>query len=407
MVITVTYIDNKKREFDSIESITNHNDVTYINCMSCQLTSLPEHMNFPNLKKFHCGYNNLTSLPEHINFPLIEIFYCNHNKLRVLPDNFDANFPLLREFTCEYNQLTSLPDNIHFPNLQYFNCGVNKLTALPKHMRFPNLRVFYCCGNKLTLLPEQMNFPNLQEFYCSRNKLTSLPVCIINWSNLKIIGCTDNAIEYTPQIYRFIRRIYSGSVKKINVYSDTQNVHNSNIQCSVRDSINRLTTRLDLPKFDIEILNDIILADDTLTEHVKSRLIEYCQDESVNSLLLLTFAEVLWYVLNTISNDFKECQEIQIEIKRVLIQEMLDAECKCFTGRMNRVVNCLNGFSPLVDIRISDSEQIGNVIVMLKDKALDSAGQYSPDIHKDIVKAALLERGYNSETVSTWLEYIE
>ena len=107
----------------------------------------------------------------------------------------------------------------------------------------------------------------------------------------------------------------------------------------------------------------------------------------------LTFAEVLWYVLNTISHDFKDSLETQREIKQVLNQEMLDAECKCFTGRINRVVNCLNGFSPLVDIKISDCEQIGNVIVMLKDKSLDSEGNYSVSRHKQLVEHELQERG--------------
>ena len=98
---------------------------------------------------------------------------------------------------------------------------------------------------------------------------------------------------------------------------------------------------------------------------------------------------------------------MKVFIKRVLNQEMQDAECKCFTGRMNRVVNCLNGFSPLVDIRIGDGEQIGNVIVMMKDKAQDYEGNYSVSRHKQLVEHELRERGYDSETVSQWLGYIE
>jgi hypothetical protein len=136
-------------------------------------------------------------------------------------------------------------------------------------------------------------------------------------------------------------------------------------------------------------------------------LIEYCQDETVHSLLLLTFSEVLWFVLNTISHDFSDSLETKHEIMQVLNQEILDSECKCFTGRMNRVINCLNGFSSLVDIRISDSEQIGNVIVILRDKALDSSGNYTVEIHKDLVKTELEARGYESDIILQWLEHIE
>ena len=428
MVVTVKYIgDEKEYKFDSIEQITNNANVIYINfsnnnltclpenmnfpnlqyisCCNNKLTFLPENMNFPNLHGFSCSYNKLDSLPENMNFPNLQYISCCNNKLTFLPENMDNTN--LQVFNCSGNKLTSLPDNMNFPLLREFYCGNNELTFLPENMNLPNLQEFYCNGNQLASLPENMNFPLLREFYCARNNLTTLPICIINWRNLRIIDYSENEIELSPQLARFINRIRSGSVTKINVYGDNQNVHNSSIQSSVRDSINRLTTRTDVPKFDTEILNTMILSDEVITPSVKSQLIEYCADDSAHSLLLLTFAEVLWYVLNTITTDFNDSLETQNEIKRVLNQEMLDAECKCFTGRMNRVVNCLNGFSPLVDIKISDGEQIGNVIVMLKDKALDSEGNYSVAMHKQLVEHELRERGYDSEIIYQWLEYIE
>ena len=80
----------------------------------------------------------------------------------------------------------------------------------------------------------------------------------------------------------------------------------------------------------------------------KSLLFEYVADTTVHSLLLLTFSEVLWFIIQTIITNFTDI--IQVEIFMILNQEILDADCKCFTGRMNRVINCLNGFSPLVNI---------------------------------------------------------
>ena len=86
----------------------------------------------------------------------------------------------------------------------------------------------------------------------------------------------------------------------------------------------------------------------------KSLLFEYVADTTVHSLLLLTFSEVLWFIIQTIITNFTDI--IQVEIFMILNQEILDADCKCFTGRMNRVINCLNGFSPLVSINIKDGE---------------------------------------------------
>ena len=407
MTVTVKYSDETIYKFDRIEEITNPENVIYINCSDNQLESLPKNMDklFPLLQVFYCGKNKLTSLPENMNFPQLTEFYCGHNKLKSLPGNM--NFPQLTHFNCYSNRLTSLPENMNFPLLEKFYCGYNQLTSLPENMNFPQLHVFDCVNNKLTSLPENMNFTQLTEFYCDNNQLVSLPVCIMNWRNLWKIDYSGNEIELSPQLERFINRIHQGSTTKINVYSDTQNVHNSTIQGSVRDSINRLTTRRDLPKFDFAVLNTMILSDDVFLPTVKQQLIEYCQDDSVHSLLLLTFTEVLWYVLITISYDFANDVLVQNEIKRVLNQEIQDAECKCFTGRMNRVVNCLNGFSPLVEVKISDGEQIGNVIVMLQRKALDTGGNYSVEKHKNLVKHELQERGYDSETVSQWLGYIE
>ena len=400
-------LDCSDNKLTSLPDNMNLPNLQVFYCIDSNLISLPENMNFPNLQKLDCSDNKLTSLPDNMNLPNLQVFYCIDNNLISLPDNMGMMFPNLREFYCNNNQLTSLPEIINFSNLQKFYCSYNNLTSLPENMILPSLREFTCNNNQLTSLPEQMNFPNLQSFYCSNNQLTSLPICIMGWRNLLYLEYSGNQIELSLQLARFINQIGSGSVTKINVYSDTQNVHNSNIQCSVRDSINRLTTRLDLPKFDAKILNALILTDSIITPSVKAQLVEYCRDDTPHSLLLLTFAEVLWHILTTIATDFKDSPETQTEIKRVLNQEMQDAERKCFTGRMNRVVNCLNGFSPLVDIRISDSEQIGNVIVMLKAKALDAKGNYSGSRHKQLVKHELQERGYDSETVSTWLEYIE
>ena len=71
----------------------------------------------------------------------------------------------------------------------------------------------------------------------------------------------------------------------------------------------------------------------------------------------------MWFIIQTIITDFSDI--IQEEIFKVLNQEIIDADCKCFTVRMNRVIRayaCLNWFSPLVNINIKDVEQIGNII---------------------------------------------
>ena len=84
------------------------------------------------------------------------------------------------------------------------------------------------------------------------------------------------------------------------------------------------------------------------------------QDDSVHSVLNITFKELFVAVINRIEqNDHKE------EIKKVLNVEMHESLCKCFTGRMSRLINCLNEFNNLVSITISSAEQISNVIILI------------------------------------------
>ena len=378
----------------------NFPNLQKLNCCYNKLTQLPKNMNFLNLQKLNCCYNKLTQLPKNMNLPNLQELNCFENKLTQLPENM--NFPNLQKLICSSNQLTQLPKNMNFPNLQELNCFDNKLTQLHENMNFPNLQKIYCLNNQLTQLPENINLPNLRVLYCSDNELTILPLYILNFRHLHEINYENNEIELSPQIARFIHRIQNGNTNNLNVYNDTQNIHNANIQVSVKDSINNITTRTDLPKFNQVALIDYILKDDTLLN--KEQLIEYSNDENVHSLLLLTFAEVLWYTLQTIIKDFDG--DIQQEIKTILNQEMDDAECKCFTGRINRIINCLNGFSPLVSINISDNEQIGNIIVIIKEK-LELTNSYTIETHKELVKNELVERGYSKDIIDTWIGFIE
>jgi hypothetical protein len=85
---------------------------------------------------------------------------------------------------------------------------------------------------------------------------------------------------------------------------------------------------------------------------------------------------------------------------------MLDSECKCFTGRITRLVNCLNGLSDLVKINISNNQQIGNIIIIIKEQ-LGNNYIYTIEKHKELVKNELQERGYNETIINEWLDYIE
>ena len=98
--------------------------------------------------------------------------------------------------------------------------------------------------------------------------------------------------------------------------------------------------------------------------------------------------------------------KIRDEIKQILSQEMDDADCMCFTGRITRLVNSLNGFYPDILIQINSTEQIGNIMEIIRNRLKDE-NKYSLEKFKDVLEKALKERNYDQKIINEWLEYAE
>ena len=148
-----------------------------------------------------------------------------------------------------------------------------------------------------------------------------------------------------PIIQRVIQRIEN--IKKINkdtIYTDRQNVHSSSIQQSIRDSINNLMNAfiVDYPLtyLDWSVLN----------QKNKEIITEYLDCNYIHTMLNITFKELFIAVVIEI-----DClsPDLQIEILKRMNEEMQYSECKCFTGRISRLVNCLSGYSDKVKIQIT------------------------------------------------------
>jgi len=137
-----------------------------------------------------------------------------------------------------------------------------------------------------------------------------------------------------------------------------------------------------------------------LTQHTKEIITEYMDCLEIHSMLNITFKELFTAVV--IEMD-KLSPDLQVEIKKRLNEEMQESECKCFTGRISRLVNCLSGYSNKVVIQISENEEINNIISVIMNKR----GMKTIEILKEEVSVALTERGYDHEKIAKWLKYVD
>ena len=410
-----------------------------------KLTSLPESFGqLRNLQTLKLGNNRLTSLPECVcqleNLQTLDLcdnqlarlpksfgqlinlqtLYLYGNQLRSLPKSF-SQLTNLQVLCLSENKLTTLPKCIEqLVNLITLNLGENKLRSLPKSFgqlvnlhtlslhynqlinipksfgQLVNLNTLYLGNNQLINIPEALGqLVNLNEFSIYANQLTSLPPFLGNLLHLERFNYSNNPIEHIPaNVLRMINRTETVQ----GVYTDAQSVHNSSIQKSLLDSVNRLLA-IPIPTGGKEVINSI-LTDSFLTEDTKARLIEYSEDTSVHTVLNLTFSEMLVVVWNRIETLSKQ----RDEIKKTLNSEMQDAECKCFTGRISRLVNCLAGYDDLVVVEIADSEQIGTIVELVRSRLEEN---YTVEEHRRLVSEELTERGYSREVIDEWVKYIE
>jgi hypothetical protein len=267
-----------------------------------------------------------------------------------------------------------------------FNCNNNNIGIIQQEIgNLINLQLFDCSENQIKIIPQEIgNLINLHLFDCADNQIKIILIEIINCRRLHTFNFNDNEIENIDiRIQRFIDRIEN--YNNHNIYSDTQNVHSSSIQRSVKNSINNIMK-------DIFTIEEKDLHEYIMHLECYPNLLEYFDNREYHSELLITFYELFIKVFGRIINS-----EHKDELFKRLNEEMLDSECKCYTGRISRLVNVLSGYYDDVNIRISDNEHISSIILKIID------GNEMNDDYRIIIKKELKEVGYSDDIIDNWI----
>ena len=362
-----------------------------------QITQIcPEIGKLHNLQTLYLSSNKINNIcPEIGQLINLQKLYLSLNKMTFICSEI-GQLQNLQELYLNNNQITFIcPEIGQLQNLRKLYLHVNQITLIcPEIRQLRNLQELYLGNNQITqIYPEIGQLRNLQGLHLSHNQITIIPANIIQCNNLRYFLYDNNPLNiHIECVQRFLNRIQYRGGTIHNLYTDSQNVHTSSIQSSVKKSIFNLLNAMS----NFEVTNNYI-DDEILTIKTKQLITEYIAIKETHLSLDCTFEEIFNAVWTEIS---KYNIEYGNEIKRRLNEELEDSECKCFTGRISRLINCLSGYSDKVQIEINDSEQIGNIISIIRSKYSDI------DQIKQIVRKELTERNFSSDIIEEWISYI-
>jgi hypothetical protein len=346
-----------------------------------------------NLRGIDLSRNGITQLWGLKGMMSLRSINLSHNKIKYVEDLGQYGLKNLRTLWLCDNKIKNIESlgTKEYANLNVLALEGNEIEHIKGLDELKGLEHLFLSRNKLTKIEGLDNLRNLKTIRLCENKINTIPMAILRLPALTEINI-DKHIPIDPIIVRFLQKnMVSGSKS---VYNDAQNIHDSQINDSISESLFKLLDeKVNLS--DEKIIEEI-LADNVLISTVKSALIEYSKIPDVHSKLGVTFFEALkvtWEIVRKHENTE--------EIKRIMNQEIQDSLCKCFTGRLSRLVNCLNGFDPRVRVRISDSQEISNLIIAIKSKT-DKLDEQIMLVRKEMVS-----RGYDKSVINEWISYLE
>jgi Leucine-rich repeat (LRR) protein len=348
------------------------------------------------VKKINLAHNKLTSFPEWItDMTELEEIDIRNNQIKSLPDGLEK-LTKLKVLQVSSNLLDKFPPVLgKLPQLKELYLSQNEMTSIgPEIGKLVNVEKMTLSNNKLPELPAEMGeMRNLKTVCVRNNKLRTFPPQLANLTRLTGFTHSDNEIEYIPPPFqRLLDRVNQRHGNQ--VYHDSQNVHNSDVQRSFLATLQKLFGTK--PELNLEQTINEILDNPVLTEKSKKAIADFTSIKEVHSVANVSYGDLLTAVWDRVrKNPAKD------EICKVMNSDLNDSICVCFTGRITRLVNALNGFDPDVVIQISSNEQLSNLVLKIRNQYKEVEDQ------KKALVEAMKERGFGQDEIDEWCAYLD
>jgi hypothetical protein len=175
--------------------------------------------------------------------------------------------------------------------------------------------------------------------------------------------------RFLQDIFNQVHPIPLQSIQILSVYEDQQNVHHKEINDSVWKNINILKEEFQLFPITEEDLQKLLASMKTLNHSQSNSLQRIRNDRNLftRNDTQIYLKDVLFYIYSFI---LRQSQDLQQELIQRLEEELEDMSGTCTSGHLSRLVNCLVGYHPKINIEISEYDRVKAVFSNMLQKLI-------------------------------------
>jgi Leucine-rich repeat (LRR) protein len=384
-----------------------------------------------NLVELSLNNNEIESIPDSVySLKKLKYLYLDSNKIIKISEKI-KNLKELSTLSVSKNKISYFPNEIYeLTKLENFKIDNNPLESLPKNITNLKNTTITINQNKSHLVPTNIKTNIVEDILVESEKkkknnsdLSSLSSEIRSSSTkdserdltkkvkkrikefrmkTKLQNYRNNNLIYNPPPINplFFRQDGNNNPPiprrygLYDIYNDVENVHNTNIQASVRTSIeNIMKDEID----DYDYIDEVIKSE-YLSNEAKIILI-VANENSMYATQNFTFGQLLKYVLKRITT-----HENKEDLFKILNDEMIRVKNLCFTGKLSALVSVLDGYCDDVKINIDKKDQIGTWVSLIRNKLIEEHGEnYSIDEFKEKATKKLEENNVEKEVIDEWI----